>query len=68
VNQFGEQIVWSLKLVLDTVELNEGLADGAEIYVRHFHDYDAYCRVEPLLSRGGEGGSDVVGPHGQGGN
>jgi hypothetical protein len=50
-NQFGETITWRLKHVVDVADVtDEALADGSTVYSRHFRDYAAYRRFEPLLS------------------
>lgn len=49
-NALGQTIVWSLKHVVDVSEmLVDGPVDGAEIYARHFRDYAAYRKFEPML-------------------
>ncbi|HEX2087222.1 MAG TPA: DUF4288 domain-containing protein [Solirubrobacteraceae bacterium] len=50
-NETGATISWSLKRVVDVNEvLDDELDDGATVYARHFRDYDAYRRFEPLLA------------------
>jgi Domain of unknown function (DUF4288) len=50
-NEAGESITWSLKHVLDVNQvLYDVNTDGAEIYARHFRNYQAYQAFEPLLS------------------
>ncbi|NUS42461.1 MAG: DUF4288 domain-containing protein [Mycobacteriaceae bacterium] len=50
-NEDGERITWRLRTVVDVNEvLDPELADGAEIYARHFRDYDSYAAFEPMLS------------------
>jgi hypothetical protein len=50
-NEAGESITWSLKHVLDVNQvLYDVNTDGAEIYARHFRNYEAYRAFEPLLS------------------
>ena len=44
-NKFGETIRWSFERVVDISEIADTIADGAEIYTRHFHDYAAYCAI-----------------------
>src|SRR5579871_5708105 len=42
-NEQGETITWSLKTVVDvSAVLAQKLEDGAELYARHFRDYQAY--------------------------
>jgi len=46
----GATIQWSLKHVVDvSPALDEELEHGAELYARHFRNYDAYHSFEPLL-------------------
>jgi Domain of unknown function (DUF4288) len=49
-NEQGETITWSLKHLIDVSEINDPLDDGAEIYTRHFRNYEAYRAFEPMLS------------------
>ncbi|MER5884129.1 DUF4288 domain-containing protein, partial [Streptomyces sp. NPDC001941] len=49
-NERGEQVTWRLLHVVDVAEVTDDLGDGAELYTRHFRDYDAYRTFEPLLS------------------
>jgi hypothetical protein len=50
-NEDGEPVTWRLRTVVDVNEvLDPELGDGAEVYARHFRDYDAYAAFEPLLS------------------
>lgn len=50
-NDQHERITWSLKQVIDVnTVLDEKLEDGAELYARHFTNYEAYRLFEPLLS------------------
>ena len=49
-NSEGETVAWSLKHVVDVNQvLDDELGHGAELYARHFRDYDSYHRFEPLL-------------------
>lgn len=49
-NAEGETIQCSLKHVIDVSSvLDDELKDGAELYARHFRDYEAYHAFEPLL-------------------
>jgi hypothetical protein len=51
-NAVGQKIAWSLKKVVDVNRtLSDKLADGTELYSRHFKDYEAYKAFEPLLGR-----------------
>ncbi|WP_019499924.1 DUF4288 domain-containing protein [Pseudanabaena sp. PCC 6802] len=50
-NESGVSITWSLKHVVDVNQvLYDVNTDGAEIYARHFRNYQAYSEFEPLLS------------------
>jgi hypothetical protein len=46
LNEYGETITWSLKHVVDVSKITGPIGDGAEIYTRHFHNYDAYRAFE----------------------
>ncbi|WHT18663.1 DUF4288 domain-containing protein [Crossiella sp. CA-258035] len=49
-NGDGELVRWRLAEVVDVAEVpDQQLGDGAEVYTRHFRDYAAYRRFEPLL-------------------
>lgn len=49
-NERDETITWSLKQVIDVSPiLNDTFKDGAELYSRHFRNYEAYCAFEPML-------------------
>jgi len=50
LNERGETIKWTLRHVVDTAAVDGSLADGTEIYTRHFRNYQAYREFEPLLS------------------
>ncbi|MGW7551286.1 DUF4288 domain-containing protein [Streptomyces rimosus] len=51
LNDRGETVSWSLKRVVDvSAALDEDLTQDADLYARHFRDYGAYERFEPLLS------------------
>lgn len=50
-NEDCETITWSFKHLVDVSEISEEIGDGAEIYTRHFRDYQAYCAFEMLLPR-----------------
>jgi hypothetical protein len=51
VNENGETITWLFKHLIDVNDvLWDDLADNTTLYSRHFRDYDAYRRFEPLLS------------------
>ena len=45
----GGRVTWELVHVLDVQELRTPPEDGATVYSRHFRDYEAYRRFEPLL-------------------
>lgn len=50
-NEAGDLITWKLKHVIDVNHtLYDVDLDGAEIYARHFRNYQAYKEFEPLLS------------------
>ncbi|MGW4846388.1 DUF4288 domain-containing protein [Nocardia brasiliensis] len=49
-NEQGETITLSLKGIVDvTPTLTDDLSTGGDLYSRHFRDYEAYQRMEPLL-------------------
>jgi hypothetical protein len=46
-NEMGETINWSLQEIVDVNPvLDDSLDDGADLYVRHFRNYDAYREFE----------------------
>lgn len=46
----GEQVRWTLHRIVDIAPvLYEDVDDFTELYSRHFRDWDAYRRFEPLL-------------------
>ncbi|MEU5436045.1 DUF4288 domain-containing protein [Streptomyces sp. NPDC020719] len=50
-NELGETVTWKLLHVVDVSEVADPEpGDGAELYTRHFRNYDAYRSFEPLLS------------------
>ena len=50
-NEVGDSITWKLKHIVDVNQvLYDVDLDGAEIYARHFRNYQAYKEFEPLLS------------------
>jgi hypothetical protein len=49
-NEYGETINFLLKHLVDVSEINDNLGDGAEVYTRHFRDYEAYRAFETMLS------------------
>jgi hypothetical protein len=49
-NEQGETITWSLMHLIDVSAISDPLDDGAEIYTRHFRNYEAYRAFEPMLS------------------
>jgi hypothetical protein len=52
-NAEGQTIHWNLKHVVDVSPLlSDSLDDGAELYARHFKNYEAYRSFEPLLGGG----------------
>lgn len=48
-NEDEENVEVSLKRVLDVSEITDNLGETADIYTRHFRNYDAYQSFEPLL-------------------
>jgi hypothetical protein len=48
-NEDRETITWAFKHLVDVSEISDAVGDGAEIYTRHFRDYQAYCAFETLL-------------------
>ncbi|MGK4008361.1 DUF4288 domain-containing protein [Sorangium sp. So ce1036] len=49
-NVAGQEIRWTLRHVVDVNRaLSDTMEDGAELYARHFTNYDAYHAFEPLL-------------------
>ncbi|WP_199810690.1 DUF4288 domain-containing protein [Streptomyces rimosus] len=51
LNDRGETVTWTFKRVVDVCAvLDEDLTQDADLYARHFRDYAAYERFEPLLS------------------
>jgi hypothetical protein len=49
-NDDGDTITWTFRHLVDLVEVDGPLGDGAEVYTRHFRDYRAWLKVEPLAS------------------
>lgn len=49
-NEAGELVRVSLKRVVDVAQVPDDLNTEAEIYTRHFRNYDAYFAFEPLLN------------------
>ncbi len=50
-NRAGETITWKLKHVIDVNSAPEDdLSADADLYSRHFRDYQAYRSFEPFLS------------------
>lgn len=55
LNDRGQTVTWRLKAVVDVRQAEDtDLAKDADLYTRHFRDWAAYERVEPLLSRDGD--------------
>jgi hypothetical protein len=50
-NAAGEVVTWSLERVVDVVPAADPSKDGAEIYSRHFRNYDDYVRFEVLMQK-----------------
>lgn len=48
-NEAGETITYAFKQIVDVRHVDDALADGAELYSRHFRDYKAYRSFEPML-------------------
>lgn len=49
-NADGELVRWRLADIVDVAAVrDEVLGHGSEVYSRHFRDYEAYRRFEPLL-------------------
>lgn len=52
-NEQGENITLTLKHVVDVSPvLSENFVHGADMYARHFRNYQAYVAFEPFLSGG----------------
>lgn len=51
LNEQGEVIRWTFKHLIDVSEVSD-LGDGAEVYTRHFINYEAYRAFEMKLSAG----------------
>jgi hypothetical protein len=52
-NEMGETIRWSFHRLIDVNRLLEdSLEDGAELYARHFRNYEAYEAFEELAQNG----------------
>ena len=50
-NELGENITLTLKHVVDVSPiLSENFVHGADMYARHFRNYQAYIAFEPFLS------------------
>ena len=47
-NEMGETITWSLKHLVDVSEVTDRIDDKAEIYTRHFYNYEAYRAFEMM--------------------
>lgn len=45
----GETIMYAFKEIVDVRQVDDALVDGAEVYSRHFRNYDAYRDFEPML-------------------
>jgi hypothetical protein len=44
-NTYGETIRWRFERIVDIQSISDALEDTAEVYTRHFYDYDAYCKI-----------------------
>ncbi|MEV3966768.1 DUF4288 domain-containing protein [Streptomyces sp. NPDC050698] len=52
LNDRQETVTWRLKAIVDVKEAEDtDLGGDADLYTRHFRDWAAYERVEPLLVR-----------------
>jgi hypothetical protein len=52
LNDRQETVTWRLKAIVDVKEAEDtDLGSDADLYTRHFRDWAAYERVEPLLAR-----------------
>lgn len=52
-NEQGENITLTLKHVIDvSPALSENFEHGADLYARHFRNYQAYVAFEPFFSGG----------------
>lgn len=50
-NDQGETVTWRLRAIVDVKEAEDtDLTRDADLYTRHFRDYAAYEKFEPLLS------------------
>ncbi|GAA4544408.1 DUF4288 domain-containing protein [Amycolatopsis samaneae] len=50
-NEAGDLLTLSLKHIVDVAQaLYDDIDRGADLYARHFTDYESYRRFEPLLS------------------
>lgn len=49
-NDSGETITWTLEQLVDIAPAVDDMREAGIVYSRHFRDYEAYCRMEPLLS------------------
>ncbi|GGW86603.1 DUF4288 domain-containing protein [Streptomyces caelestis] len=60
VNDRQETVTWQLRAIVDVKEAEDtDLGRDADLYTRHFRDWAAYERVEPLLARDSDGASRV---------
>jgi hypothetical protein len=56
VNDRQETVTWRLRAIVDVKEAEDtDLGRDADLYTRHFRDWAAYERVEPLLARDSDG-------------
>lgn len=50
LNGQGETVSWKLEEIVDVALIGEsGFEHGSELYTRHFRDFEAYKRFEPLM-------------------
>jgi hypothetical protein len=47
-NSMGETITLTLKHLVDVSQITDEIGDGADIYTRHFENYEAYRAFEML--------------------
>lgn len=56
LNDRQETVTWRLRAIVDGKEAEDtDLGGDADLYMRHFRDWAAYERVEPLLARESDG-------------
>lgn len=51
-NADGRLVTWSLERIVDVAPtIHDPAMDGAEVYARHFENFDDYVRFESLMRR-----------------